>query len=171
MKPQYCHQCGRPVSIKKVDGIDRAYCDHCDLVIYENPLPSVAILAHDTEGRVLLVRRKVQPGIGEWSLAGGFIELGETAREAALRELKEETGLEGSQPRIFDVGSHLNGYYGDVLILAFTVQIIPQPLLPGDDVSEAVFFYPSERPRLIFRVHEQFLSHWEREQGLRRGER
>jgi len=109
----------------------------------------------------LLVRRSVEPGIGEWCLPGGFIEVGETPQEAAVRELKEELGIDIQNPRLLDVGSHLNGYYGDVLIIGFTLQIDEKlKIIPGDDVSEAVYFSIENRPDLVFRVHEDFLNTW-----------
>jgi len=117
----------------------------------------------EPDQRILLVRRSVEPGIGEWCLPGGFIEIGETPSQAAVRELKEEIGIEIEPPQLLSVGSHLNGYYGDVLIIGFSADINPDdPLVPGDDVSEAVFFPVNERPRMIFRVHEEFVELWQR---------
>jgi len=54
-------------------------------------------------GRLLLVRRNEQPDIGKWSFPGGAVELGETTQEAAVREVKEETGLDIKIERLFDV--------------------------------------------------------------------
>lgn len=48
---------------------------------------------HDGQGRLLLIRRGTEPGRGRWSLPGGRCEPGETAAEAAVREVREETGL------------------------------------------------------------------------------
>jgi len=154
------------VKIENIEGTERATCTQCRRILYENPIPSVAVLAANAEGRVLMVKRRVEPGYGKWSLAGGFIEMGETAQQAVIRELYEETGLIGEHPGIFDVGTHLNGYYGDVLILAFEVTLRPGEISAGDDVQEAGFFSPAERPELVFRVHEDFLRRWEIEKGL-----
>jgi len=46
------------------------------------------------EGKMILVKRGVEPGKGKWSIPGGLVELGETVREATIREAKEETGLD-----------------------------------------------------------------------------
>ena len=46
------------------------------------------------EGKMILVRRGVEPGKGKWSIPGGLVELGETVRDAVVREAKEETGLD-----------------------------------------------------------------------------
>jgi ADP-ribose pyrophosphatase YjhB (NUDIX family) len=56
-------------------------------------VPCVGALVHDDEGRLLVVRRRHEPGAGLWSVPGGRVEPGETARDAVVRELAEETGL------------------------------------------------------------------------------
>ena len=146
---------------KKIDGRKRSLCKSCGIVLYENPVPSVAVVLTDPNRRILLVRRSVEPGIGEWCLPGGFIEMGETPFQAAVRELKEEIGIEIELPQLLSIGSHLNGYYGDVLIIGFSADINPDdPLVPGDDVSEAIFFPLNDRPKMIFRVHEEFVELW-----------
>lgn len=163
MKFYYCYICGTKTVHRLIEGRRRSYCEKCGLVLYENPIPSVAVLLSDRKGRILLVRRKVEPGIGEWCLPGGFIEMGETAAAAAIRELQEEIGITIPAPRLLSVGSHLNGYYGDVLIIGFSATINgDERLIPGDDVSEAVFYLPAKRPRMVFPVHEEIVDTWQR---------
>jgi len=58
-------------------------------------------------GRLLLVKRNERPSKGMWSFPGGAVELGETTAEAAVREIKEETGLEITIERLFDVVTYL----------------------------------------------------------------
>jgi 8-oxo-dGTP diphosphatase len=55
--------------------------------------PCVGALVHDDEGRLLMVRRAQEPGLGQWSVPGGRVELGEDDRAAVRREVLEETGL------------------------------------------------------------------------------
>lgn len=161
MKYRYCYHCGTRTISKQIDGRLRDFCKKCQLPLYENPIPSVAVVVANQQGELLLVRRSVEPGIGEWCLPGGFIEIGETPQEAVARELKEELGIDIQSPQLLDVGSHLNGYYGDVLIIGFTLQIDEKlKIIPGDDVSEAVYFSIENRPDLVFRVHEDFLNTW-----------
>jgi len=59
------------------------------------------VIIHD--GKILLEKRKNEPGRGQWSIPGGLIELGESAKETAVREVKEETGLEVESPMLIDV--------------------------------------------------------------------
>ena len=57
--------------------------------------------------RILLVRRRFSPGSGKWSVPGGLVELGETVRKAALREVYEETGLRIRLDRLLDVVDYI----------------------------------------------------------------
>lgn len=54
-------------------------------------------------GKILLEKRKSEPGMGRWSIPGGLVELGENIEQAVMREVKEETGLEVEKPELFDV--------------------------------------------------------------------
>ncbi|MEV6929963.1 NUDIX domain-containing protein [Dactylosporangium sp. NPDC051485] len=85
-------------------------CAACGETTWLNPTPvAVTLLPVDTgNGRgVLVVRRNIPPFIGELALPGGFIEVGETWQEAAVRELREETTIlaDPGDVRLFDVHS------------------------------------------------------------------
>lgn len=56
-----------------------------------------------SDGKILLEKRKNEPGKGKWSIPGGLVELGETVEQTVLREVKEETGLEVENPEHLDV--------------------------------------------------------------------
>ncbi len=55
------------------------------------------------DGKILLEKRKGEPGRGKWSVPGGLVELGETTENAVIREVKEETGLIVADPQLIDV--------------------------------------------------------------------
>jgi len=167
MKYRYCYHCGKPTIQKEIEGRQRSYCKRCRIVLYENPIPSVAVVLTDRAHRILLVRRSVEPGFGKWCLPGGFMEMGETPQQAAIREIREELGIDINDLKLLDIGTHLNGYYGDVLIIGFAAEIdAGLNLNPGDDVSDAKFYLLDERPELVFRVHENFIRTWRRRTGL-----
>jgi 8-oxo-dGTP diphosphatase len=73
----------------------------------KKPIVGVGAIILDGD-QILLEKRKNSPGKGKWSVPGGLVDLGETAEEAVIREVKEETGLEVYDPRLVDVVSYIS---------------------------------------------------------------
>ena len=71
----------------------------------ERTIRCVGALVHDSNGRLLLVRRANPPGEGMWSIPGGRVEPGETDEAAVTREVAEETGLSVTVGRLVGNGS------------------------------------------------------------------
>ena len=93
--PKFCAECGgRTMAARTPPGDERprAVCGACGYVAYENPKVVVAVVARAPDGKVLLAKRAIEPRLGTWGVPQGFMELGETTREAAAREAFEETG-------------------------------------------------------------------------------
>jgi len=100
------------------------------------PAAGVVCMKHDT---VLLVRRGTPPRAGEWSLPGGKIAFGETAADAALRELREETSVIADLVGLIDV---IDGMFGDFhyVLVDYAVRWRSGTPVAGDDAAEARFF-------------------------------
>lgn len=102
------------------------------------PLVGVGAIVVD-DGRLLLVRRGHGPAAGTWAVPGGHVEAGETLREAVLRELDEETGLEGVCGELLGVAEVLDGDQHFVLIdFAVTLLDDSEPVA-GDDAAETAW--------------------------------
>ena len=107
----------------------------------------------------MLVKRAVNPGRGLWGLPGGFIEKGETPDVAAIRELKEETGLDGKTKQLIGTCSHFDTIFGDILLIGIEVQINDwSNIRAGDDAEEAVLFSINKIPKLAFPCHEKIVN-------------
>jgi len=153
---QYCPLCGSVLSSREEEGRERLFCPACQWTHYENPLPSAAALVCNNTGEILLVKRGVEPGLGKWALPSGFIEIEETPEEACLRELKEETGLEGKILRLVGVYSQKSQVYKKVLIIGYEVSARGH-LSPGSDSLKAEFFPLDEIPEIAFSSHREII--------------
>ena len=113
------------------------------------PCAGVVCLRPGVEGpEVLLIRRGKAPRLGEWSLPGGRIEWGETAVAAALRELKEETGVEAEILGLLDV---VDGLFGDshYVLVDYAAHWTSGEPRAGDDATEAAFWPAAEAVALV----------------------
>jgi 8-oxo-dGTP diphosphatase len=105
-----------------------------------SPALTADCVVFDGEGRLLLIRRRNEPYAGRYALPGGFVEAGERVEAAALRELKEETGVAGEIERLIGVYSDPErDPRGHTVSVAYLVRTSAREAKGGDDASEAVF--------------------------------
>jgi len=158
---RFCHSCGGPVSSRIEDGIRRDFCPVCGLFFYDNPLPVVSTIV-DADRRILLVKRGKRPYRGSWCLPTGFAEAGESIQQAALRELKEETGIEGKILSLVDVRSYGSRFYGDLLFITFEVEPVGGSLqpMPGSDTVKAQYFPLESLPEIAFSSNRSALQRY-----------
>lgn len=156
--PHYCSSCGNPMSEKKIEGKKRGFCQECGYIVYENPLPVASIIVCNKQREILLVRRANHPMRGMWCLPCGFAETDEEIHQAALRELKEETGLEGKNCTLIDVSSSHNFFYGNLLMITYVVESVNGVLQAGDDAMDASYFPLDNLPIMAFGAHEKALN-------------
>lgn len=154
---KYCRACGTAVSytIPADDNRERAVCPSCGTIHYENPLNVVGTVPHWDE-QVLLCRRNIEPRYGLWTLPAGFMELGETTEEGALRETDEEAGARIELEGLFTV---LNVVKVGQLHLFYRARLLDTDFNPGPETIEARLFSESEIPwdELAFRTIRETL--------------
>ncbi|MCD4746924.1 MAG: NUDIX hydrolase [Bacteroidales bacterium] len=146
---KYCPYCGEKISEKKEGDILREYCNICKIFFYDNPLPVVSCIL-ENDRNIILVKRGNKPYKGMWCLPSGFAETGESIETAALRELKEETGVKAGITNLVDVDSCTNYFYGDLIFLTFEVERTGGKLIAGDDAVEVKYFPLNKIPKLAF---------------------
>jgi ADP-ribose pyrophosphatase YjhB (NUDIX family) len=155
---KYCPQCKYPLRRIKINKRRRLVCQKCGWINYENPLPAVVAVVRNNK-KILLVRRGIKPHKGRWSLPSGFIEIEETPQVACLRELKEETNLEGKISGLIGIYGQRSKMYRNVLVVAYKVEVKEKKeLVAGDDAQEARFFFVSNLPHIPFSSHLQIMK-------------
>lgn len=124
-------------------------CPHCKktLTVHRNPTPTVDIII-DIDGRIVLIKRK-NPPYG-WALPGGFVDYGESYETAALREAKEETGLDVMD--LVQMHTYSNPNRDARMHTASTVFTGRATGTPkaGDDAGEVQLFSEHDLPDLAF---------------------
>ena len=155
---KFCSNCGKKNTKGYIDGNFRYHCLDCDTIHYENPKPTATLIC-PIKDSILLGRRAFDPGKNEWGLPGGFMELNETLEEAAERELKEETNLNGNVTKILGTCSHYGSIFGDILLIGLIVKIDNwDNIEAGDDVSELKLFKLDKLPKVAFDCHNKIIS-------------
>ena len=122
-------------------------CTGCGRLHHLDPKVGVGAVVRDETGRVLLVRRGVPPARGLWALPAGYVDADEDPREAAAREVREETGLVVTCGEVVDV---YPGGGGASFFLAFDAVLTGGTLAADDDVLDARFFALDDLPQLAF---------------------
>ena len=158
-RPTFCPICGEPLIPRTAGGRERLTCPACGYVLYHNPVPGVGILI-ETDGGIVLIKRGGQVKTGSWALPSGYIEADESVEEAAIRESREETGLEIQLKDLLGIYSFPEGPPTSGIIVFYRAVPVGGILRAGDDAADVRIFAPDELPEMPFRTHRQALSRW-----------
>ncbi len=123
--------------------------------VYHNPIPTVDIIIELEDGSIVLIKRK-NPPYG-WALPGGFVDYGESLEDAALREAKEETGLEVELKGQFHAYSDPDRdprHHTITVVFKASAKGIPEA---GDDAAEVKAFHLNQLPKQMAFDHSQIL--------------
>lgn len=154
----FCAICGAKL-IQADDGQSmRPHCTACHRFFYTNPVPAACCFLEDERGHLLLVQRSIEPRRGLWTLPGGFVEAGETAEEGALRELQEETGLIGRNPKLLGLASRTHRATAGIIVMGYLVEEWEGEVVADSDAMDHGFFHRENRPEIAFEVHMDLIA-------------
>lgn len=168
----FCSHCGAEVILRipEDDNRERYVCISCDMIHYQNP-NVVAGCIPVWEDKVLLCKRAIEPRYGLWTLPAGFMEMGETTEEAAIRETLEEANARVAVQNLYVIINlpHANQVYmmfrSELTDLDFDpghesleVTLFPEETIPWDSIAFATIkqtlrFYFADRPSGKFPLH------------------
>ena len=157
---KHCRACGSLIAyrIPSDDNRERAVCNDCGTVHYENPLNVVGTVPV-WEDRVLLCKRAIEPRYGLWTLPAGFMELGETTEQGAMRETLEEAGARVELQGLYTL---LNVVRIGQVHIFYRARLLDLDLDPGTESLEARLFTEAEIPwdELAFRTVRETLARY-----------
>lgn len=164
--PRFCGQCAAELVLKvpELDSRERLVCPRCGHVHYLQPFVAAGSIP-EQDGKIVLIRRGVDPRKGYWSFPCGFMEIDEDVQSTALRETREETGLQIEITGHLGTYSYANSLDGrSIVIVAYRSRIVGGSLQPGDDVTEARWVPVQEIPweELAFQSSHEALRDWMR---------
>jgi ADP-ribose pyrophosphatase YjhB (NUDIX family) len=141
----YCSRCGTELTFGEIEGEDRQRlgCPSCGHIAYVNPRLVVTTIPVTDDGKIVLLRRGIEPGRGLWAQPGGFLEVDETVTEAAVRETLEETGLIVEPGEIVGLYSRLEAA---VVVLAFEARVVRGEYRLNPEALEIQAFRPDAIP-------------------------
>ncbi len=143
---KHCPLCGAELAADSIEGRVRPRCTRCRFVLYENPAGASAGCVRDELGRVLLVRRAIDPCRGDWALPAGYQEIDEEPSRTAVREVLEETGLEVEAVALFDLFLVRDPTRKATNLAVFLCRVLGGTLRAGDDALEVRWFDLNDLP-------------------------
>jgi len=157
---KFCSDCGAPVALRVPPGdtLPRHVCDACGAIHYSNPKMVIGCIP-EWRDQVLLCRRAIEPRYGLWTLPAGFMENGETAAQAALRETLEEARARVELAGMFSVLSvpHVNQVH-----IFYRARLVDLDFGPGAESLEVELFAERAIPwqEIAFRTVATTLRHY-----------
>lgn len=153
---KYCPSCATTLEQRFVHGRMRPSCPSCHFVYYAGPKVAVGVVIAQ-KGKLLLGRRAIDPGKGRWSIPSGYVDLGETTGEAAVREVREETGWEVELAGLVGVYSSETR---PVVFVVYTGAVVGGTPVRCDEVEETGLFPIDALPPLAFEHDGTIIRDW-----------
>jgi ADP-ribose pyrophosphatase YjhB (NUDIX family) len=142
---RYCPVCGGQLSprLLKATEPERPVCSACGFVLYLDPKVAVGTIIRTGDGRLVLVRRAIEPGYGKWVFPGGYVDRGEELLGAAAREAREECGLDVRLDGLVNIYSYTGA---TPIIIVYAATMVSGTLAVDEEGLEARMFDRAEIP-------------------------
>ena len=158
---RFCPVCAAPLEprVLKATEPKRLVCTNpaCGFVFYLDPKIAVGTVIRMPDEKIVLVRRAIEPGYGKWVFPGGYVDRGEEITLAALREAREESGLDVRIDRLINIYS----YAGRApIVVVYAATWLSGEMAVDDEGLEARAFESSAIPwdDLAFRSTREALT-------------
>ena len=131
---RFCPKCGGALDSKPLKGNEpeRLVCRLCEFVFFQNPKVAAGTL-FQLDGKLVLLKRAIEPGYGKWVFPGGFVDRGETVVEAAIRETREEANVEVKVRELVDVFSYSGS---PIVVVVYAADVVSGEPRAADESLE-----------------------------------
>ena len=139
-RARFCPVCGADLAPRLVADRERPACPDCSFVLFKNPASAAAGVLLDDAGRVLLIRRAIEPFRGQWALPAGYQEIEEPPTATVQREVLEETGLTVTPYRLIDLIFIPDDPRKPANLAVYLCRVEGGTLRAADDAADARWF-------------------------------
>ncbi len=152
----FCPRCGSKLTHREIENRDRPVCPDCGFIVFLDPKLAAVALVH-TEDKLVLVKRGIEPALGSWSFPAGYVDRGEVVEHAAVREVKEETGLDVTLNGLIGLYSMTDN---PMVLAVYSARVTGGALEAGPEIQDVGRFSPDDLPPLPFPHDYQILADW-----------
>lgn len=141
---EFCPKCGGILGGKllKEGEPERLVCEKCSFIFFLDPKATAGTI-FTSGGKIVLLRRGIEPGYGKWVFPGGYVNQGEVVEDAAIRETKEEVNVDVKIIHLLNVYSYPNR---PVIVIVYAAEVTGGTLGAGDESLEVKTFSAEEIP-------------------------
>ena len=141
---RFCPRCAGPFEWRRVKPVEpeRPVCARCGFIQYLDPKIAVGTIITSGTDRLVLVRRAIEPGYGKWVFPGGYVDRGERLTAAAIREAREECGLDVRIEGLVNIYS----YGHSPVIVVYAATAVGGTLCVDDESLETTEVEPAAIP-------------------------
>ena len=143
---KFCPKCANALEERILEDRVRQACTVCDFVFYRDPKPVAGVLAFKDD-RLLLIQRGNEPKLGLWSFPTGYVDIGDTPAETAVREAKEEADVDVQLDRLLGVYSNESR---TVVLIIYVGRVVAGTPAGRAEALDARLFAPDALPKLAF---------------------
>jgi len=156
----YCFQCGTQLEMRLTDNREREVCPACGWVYYAQLKVGAAVII-EQDNKLLLLQRAHEPWVGSWMIPAGYVEADENPKDAAKREVLEETGLD------VELGDLVKTYYfaddprGNGVAFVYRATKITGTIHINSEATSAQYFSHNEIPAYLTKGgHDKIIAEW-----------
>jgi 8-oxo-dGTP diphosphatase len=154
----FCVNCGAPLVTRVIEGRELEACANDDFVLWRDPKVAAAVVV-EHDGGVVLGRRAIEPGYGQWCLPGGFVNHDEDPAAAAARECLEEIGAAVEITALLGTYHVAKTTASSIVGIAYSGRLAAgEAISAGPEMLEVAVFRPDALPPLAFPSHQYVLA-------------